>query len=99
MTPIEKRAQELYPYIPVEQGDYGNEQKYLKNKSKIDKYRKVHIDAATEWKAEADRLREALCELMKGIDGLPPLSAISGVLTNQYNQAKEAITKYDNKVK
>lgn len=57
---IEKRAEELYPYIPVEQGDYGNEQKYLKNKSKIDKYRRIYITAATEWKAEADKLMGAM---------------------------------------
>lgn len=38
-------------------------------------------------------LYEALVELMEGVDGLPPLTAIQGALTEQYNKAEQAIKK------
>lgn len=41
----------------------------------------------------APDLFNALVELMKGVESLPPLSAISGVLEKQYKQAEEAIKK------
>ena len=43
-------------------------------------------DSATE-------LLEALQNLMKGVEGLPPLTAISGALEKQYKQAEKAIKK------
>lgn len=40
---IENLVAIKYPYMPVAQGDYGTEQKYIKNRSKVDKYRKGFI--------------------------------------------------------
>ncbi len=39
-------AEKRYLYLPVSQGDYGHEQKYVKHDSKIDKYRKAFISGA-----------------------------------------------------
>lgn len=38
------------------------------------------------------RLRDGLNELMIGVDGLPPLTAIAGVLEKQYSNAKQLLT-------
>lgn len=43
--------------------------------------------------AAAPELLEALENLMKGVAGLPPLSAIAGALENQYKAAEAAIKK------
>ena len=40
---------------------------------------------------QRDELREALLYLMDGVRGLPPLTAIVGVLEQQYIQAEAAI--------
>lgn len=40
---------------------------------------------------QRDELREALVYLMEGVRGLPPLTAIVGVLEQQYIQAEVAI--------
>jgi len=41
----------------------------------------------------APELLESLKQLMEGVDGLPPLTAITGTLTKQYKQAQQAIKK------
>ena len=38
-------------------------------------------------------LIEVLEDLMKGINGLPPLTAIQGVLEKQYEKAKKSLKK------
>lgn len=40
---------------------------------------------------ENDRLRDTLRELLIGIEGLPPLKAIEGVLEKQYTNAKQLL--------
>lgn len=40
---------------------------------------------------QRDELREALKELMDGVRGLPPLTAIVGTLTGQYEKAEQAL--------
>lgn len=42
---------------------------------------------------QRDELKEALQSLMDGVRGLPPLTAIAGVLEKQYKQAEAAIKK------
>ena len=44
---------------------------------------------------QRDELREALKNLMDGVRGLPPLTAIVGVLEKQYKQAEAAIKNTD----
>lgn len=44
---------------------------------------------------QRDELREALQNLMDGVRGLPPLTAIVGVLERQYKQAEAAIKNTD----
>ena len=46
---------------------------------------------------QRDELLEALKEVCKGVQGLPALSAIQGVLTKQYEKAQRAITKAEEK--
>lgn len=43
--------------------------------------------------AAAPELLEALQDLLKGVNGLPPLTAIAGVLTQQCKHAEAAIKK------
>lgn len=43
--------------------------------------------------AAAPDLLEALQNLMKGVEELPPLTAIAGILEKQYKQAQEAVKK------
>jgi hypothetical protein len=43
---IEQIAATLYPYMKIAQGDYGDEQKYIKNRGKIDRYRAAFVRGA-----------------------------------------------------
>lgn len=43
--------------------------------------------------ATAPELLKALQNLMKGVEGLPPLTAIAGLLENEYREAEKAINK------
>lgn len=73
----------------------------------IDSILTNYTTAATEWKAEADRLREALNGMVKQFEYVCKDYAAELKLPFEkflhdfptYNQAKEAITNYDNKVK
>jgi len=47
------------------------------------------------WKRQRDELIEALRELLKGIEGLPPLTAIAGMLEKQYSKATQILKRYD----
>jgi len=51
------------------------------------------LKAINEVVEQRDELLESLKELMEGVRGLPPLTAIVGVLTKQYEKAQLAITK------
>lgn len=51
------------------------------------------INAMIEFAStENAELREALRDLVIGIESLPPLRAIEGVLEKQYTQAKQLLT-------
>lgn len=49
---------------------------------------------ATDKEAAIKELVEGLEYLMKGVDGLPPLTAIAGTLEKQYSAAKQLIQKH-----
>lgn len=51
------------------------------------------MEANAKLIAAAPDLLEALQNLMKGVEGLPPLTAIAGALEKQYKQAEQAIKK------
>jgi DNA-binding transcriptional MerR regulator len=57
------------------------------------RYAKSAMQHYDELLQQRDELLEALKELMEGVRGLPPLTAIAGILTKQYEKAQRAITK------
>ena len=50
-------------------------------------YKGMYVDKM----AENKKLREALITLMDGVQGLPPLTAIQGTLTKEWEIAEEAL--------
>lgn len=51
-----------------------------------------YTQAVTDLSTENSQLREALREILIGIEGLPPLRAIEGALEKQYIKAKQLLT-------
>jgi hypothetical protein len=54
---------------------------------------------AQPYKELCKQLRDALDELMKGVVGLPSLTAIVGVLERQYKKGEEVLLEADNLLK
>lgn len=82
------------------------EQIWQEEKEKPCSYTESALAAMSAWerqqtsllREENKRLREAITALLKGIDGLPPLTAIAGVLEKQYSAAKSLLSEniFDN---
>ena len=51
---------------------------------------------AGQLEAERKELTEALKSLMEGVDNLPPLTVIQGVLKKEYQKAEMALSKCNN---
>lgn len=84
--------------------DYGNEVRVVRRKNgEIDDIAQIdfYLNDLTKEENRANailfssayELLDALQALMDGVDNLPQLTAIDGVLEKQYKQAKKAINK------
>lgn len=97
---FQREAEELYPNTRSNGNDiyHNNDLADAQQEAHI-KARQMSEQEIRELREELEagrekvrRLREGLNELMIGVDGLPPLTAIAGVLEKQYSNAKQLLT-------
>ena len=79
------------PWRNIEKTEYCRGKYILSGLYRLYLTPKVSAPTQEQLQEEVRRLREALEGLMKGVEGLPPLTAIAGTLTKQYEAARTAL--------